>query len=422
MAGVIMMASLMDIDDKLSEKHFNYYRLVPLIQIPVMVLGLYFVMSNYRMLVSAEALISAANILRAVAFLIAIVMYMRLYFRTRNRYARFFASGLVVILAADIYRSFFAVTDYQMFVEMIVFIIGMYALNHSTFRYNIDIPYTQLVNAKRQVNLYAENLEKIVEQRTYEIGRVNQKLVTEIENAKIIQQSLLPPKRFIYKDVLFISEYIPCSTLSGDFYDIYPIDEENIGMYLLDVSGHGISAALMTMFCNNYVKSSERIIKRYRGLKPHRNLQNFYDEFNKTGFPDEMHMVIFFASYNVKTKVLKYSNGGLNQFPIVFRKSGMVEALDDNVGFPICKMADIYLPKYTSSEIVLEQGDRVFFFTDGLTDERKNQIMNEEELIEGFINHRNDTLEKLNEALHDRIFETDREFEDDITYFIMEIE
>ena len=222
---------------------------------------------------------------------------------------------------------------------------------------------------------YAKNKEKIDRRRKKESEDVNKQLGDEIENAKRSQQSLLPPRRFYYKNTLFVSEYIPCGSLSGDFYDIYQIDEDNIGMYVLDVSGHGISAALMTMFCNNYVKSTERLIKRYRGLKPHRNIQHFYDEFNKMSFPDEMHMVIFFASYNVKTRLLKYSNGGLKNFPILFKKDGQIKSLDQNIGFPICKMSDIYIPEYESTHIQLAVGDRAIFFTAGLIDESKNNIM-----------------------------------------------
>ncbi|MCK5762696.1 MAG: SpoIIE family protein phosphatase, partial [Clostridiales bacterium] len=289
-------------------------------------------------------------------------------------------------------------------------------------RYNIDIPYTQLRNAQRQIRLYTENLEKIVDKRTEEITSVNQKLTSEIENAKLIQQSLLPAKRYEFKNVLFVSEYFPCERLSGDFYDIYPIDEENIGMYILDVSGHGVSAALMTMFCNNYVKSSERLIKRYRGLKPHRNIQHFYDEFNKMNFPDEMHMVILFATYNINTGILKYSNGGLNNFPIVKRADGDIEYLDKNIGFPICKLSDIYVPEYESTEIQLNSGDKVMFFTDGLIDEKKNQVMTENELIDLLEQYHGEKLDLLNNALINVIDFKKRVLEDDITYFIMEIQ
>jgi sigma-B regulation protein RsbU (phosphoserine phosphatase) len=420
-AIAIMIASLTDLNATLNDKHFRYYKLVTIVELFVMIVAVYLVMSNYRMLVNYEALLFVSNIICFGALGVSIYKYIGLYYMTKNRYARYFASGLVIMLAARIYRFVFVVDEYQLLVELFVFAVGIYALNHATFRYNIGIPYTQLINAKRQINLYAENLEKIVDQRTKQIATVNDQLVKEIDNAKLIQQSLLPPKRFEFVNTHFISEYIPCERLSGDFYDIYPIDSENIGMYILDVSGHGVSAALMTMFCNNYIKSSERLIKRYRGLKPHRNIQNFYDEFNKMKFPDEMHMVIFFATFNVKTRILKYTNGGINNFPIVFRKNGKVEMLDDNIGFPICKMADIYLPEYVSSSRQLEVGDRVLFFTDGLTDEKKTQIMNEEELIEGFINHRNDSLEELNGAIRRKIDETEKIFEDDITYFIMEI-
>ncbi len=170
-----------------------------------------------------------------------------------------------------------------------------------------------------------------------------------------------------------MSEYFPCERLSGDFYDIYRIDEDNIGMYVLDVSGHGISAALMTMFCNNFIKSTERLIKRYRGLKPHRNLKHFYEEFNKMNFPEEMHMVIFFASYNISTRTLTYCTGGMNCYPILVRKSGDAEFLNQSQGFPICQMSEFFTPEYKSAKIDLMPGDRIVFYTDGLIDKFKKQ-------------------------------------------------
>ncbi len=139
-------------------------------------------------------------------------------------------------------------------------------------------------------------------------------------------------------------------------------------------------------------------------------------------FPDEMHMVILFATYNINTKILKYSNGGLNNFPIIKRANGDIEFLNQNIGFPICKLSDIYVPEYESTEIQLNRGDKVIFFTDGLIDEKKNQVMTENELIDLLDRYHGKKLDLLNNALINEIDLRKKVLEDDITYFIMEIQ
>lgn len=287
---------------------------------------------------------------------------------------------------------------------------------------NASMSFVNNKSHEDQLKLYAEKLDVVIEKRTQKIQDETNQFISELEYAKLIQQSLLPQKRMQFKNSTnFLSEYFPCERLSGDFYDIYKIDEDNIAMYILDVSGHGISAALMTMFCNNYIKSTERLIKRYRGLKPHRNLKHFYDEFNTMNFPEEMHMVIFFASYNVVTKVLTYCSGGMNCEPIIFKKNGSFELLDKSIGFPICKLSEFFQPDYFSEKIILEEGDKVIFYTDGLVDKLKNNIIDSEELIEIFINNSASSAKEINEILVSKINPFADDLDDDISYFIMEI-
>ena len=65
--------------------------------------------------------------------------------------------------------------------------------------------------------------------------------------AKHIQEKILPPKGVI--DNLHIDYiYKPSEMLSGDIFDVFHIDEDHIGIYISDVSGHGVAAAMMTMF------------------------------------------------------------------------------------------------------------------------------------------------------------------------------
>lgn len=301
-------------------------------------------------------------------------------------------------------------------------LVGFALILSEFYRKGVGDPLSEIDQKEKQITLYANNLERVIQKRTKDIFERNRKFTLELEYARNIQQSLLPEQRFTIRNAAFVSGYFPCEDLSGDFYDIYRIDDDHVGMYILDVSGHGISAALMTMFCNNYIKSTERLIKRYRGLKPHKNLANFYEEFNRMNFPDEMHMVIFFASYCLSTRTLNYCSGGMNCLPFILSRDGKFKFLDESLGFPICKFSDLFKPVYQSASVELQPGDRVVFYTDGLIDMDKNKVMDQVGLEEFMSDHVELSLKALNERLIGRIYPKMDKLKDDISYFIMEIE
>jgi sigma-B regulation protein RsbU (phosphoserine phosphatase) len=298
------------------------------------------------------------------------------------------------------------------FIGLILVFSRLFAINQHRTREFIS-------NREKQIKLYADKINRVIEKRTREIEKMNEKLDEDLEYARSIQQSLLPAKEETFNDVTFISNYFPCEKLSGDFYDIFRIDDNHIGMYLLDVSGHGVSAAMLTMFCKNSIISGERLIRRFRGLKPHKNLEHFYNLFNSASFPPETHMVMFFAAYNTETKVLKYSSGGLNCYPILRKNNGEIYELSDNNGFPISKLGDLYTPEYTSSTIKLNDQDLVFFYTDGLIDYQKNQVIDYDELIN--LIKENGNARVIDQILEEKINNNKNHLNDDITYFIMEV-
>lgn len=360
--------------------------------------------------------------LNAVSLILAFAVSYRVYNIKKNKYLLIFLNGIAIMILAQVVKLSYINYSYLYHLIYNLYLLISYIYIYSAIHgYNIISPIEGVINEEKQIKLYAENLEVIVDRRTTEMKSNNQRLIQEIEYAKSIQQSLLPARKVNFNKVTFVSEYFPCERLSGDFFDIYRLDDNNIGMYVLDVSGHGVSAALMTMFCNNYIKSSEKLIMKYRGLKPHRNLKHFYEEFNKMKFPDEMYMVMFFASYNIETGVLTYSSGGINCYPLVMRKDGTKEYLDKSQGFPICKMSSFFTPTYTSETTVLNKGDRVIFYTDGLVDNVKNDTISIEILEEVMYESRNLSLKSLNTRIKSYIHVDDHASEDDITYFIMEI-
>ena len=67
-------------------------------------------------------------------------------------------------------------------------------------------------------------------------------------------QRLFLPIQMLQDKRAFNAKYIPAEHLSGDFYNVVKLDENNIGIYMGDVSGHGVSAAMLTVFANQNIK------------------------------------------------------------------------------------------------------------------------------------------------------------------------
>lgn len=339
--------------------------------------------------------------------------------RKENTFAFMFAFTLLLL---SLLLTALTSNTYEMLIQShILQLFGLGYFFYHVNRNTIIVPEKEKSRLQRQFNLYAMNLKKIIDKKTHQVREANQKFIDELEYAKKIQQSLLPPPVMSYRDVKLVSGYFPCERLSGDFFDHYRLDEDNIALYLLDVSGHGISAALLTMFSNNYLKSNDKNQQLFRGLKPDRTLTYFYDQFNQINFPDEMHMVAFYATLNLSTKVMTYCSAGLNCSPIRFRRNGKIEYLDKSQGFAICKLSEFITPDYKSERIKLEKGDRLLFYTDGLIDQDKNNTFDLDALIRFINSHKNKSIEDLNRLIISTIDPLRQTLNDDITYVLLEI-
>ena len=292
------------------------------------------------------------------------------------------------------------------------------------------MPYRKLENMKNKVDDYAHNLEDLVNEKTEKLVKanlrlqdVNKKMIADIEAAKSIQQALLPSKSVKYKGVSFYSEYIPCERLSGDFFNYFKIDDENIATYIVDVSGHGLSAAMLTIFLDRSLRTKEGYYGgKYSILEPKEVLTILYEVFNNSNFPDETHIVMIYGIYNIRTKTLKYSSAGHNCPLIKISENNGIEILDENKGFPICKLGDFYKPTYKNYEINLNKDDKLLFFTDGLTELKNREIYTLEDLLHLLKNNKNLDSQKLINSISKDLFEHKNPnfLEDDITFFIME--
>ncbi|WP_010681261.1 SpoIIE family protein phosphatase [Acetivibrio cellulolyticus] len=190
-----------------------------------------------------------------------------------------------------------------------------------------------------------------------EIIKQNKKLQSELNIARKLQCSLLP-KELPEDKIEFSYIYKPCETLGGDFLDIFKIDAEHIGVYIADVSGHGVAASMLTVFLRSSINKNL--------LSPAAALKNLYTEFNRDYSDQDFYITVFYAIIDLENNTLVYSNAGHNVSPIIFNPANNKFELLRIPGIPISNWVEA--PVYIDRSLALEKSDRLFLYTDGIVE------------------------------------------------------
>jgi PAS domain S-box-containing protein len=203
-----------------------------------------------------------------------------------------------------------------------------------------------------------------------ELQEANRKMRRDLETAARIQRSLLPAELPEFPGVRFAWTFRPCEELAGDNLNVFQLDEDHVGMYVLDVSGHGVSAALLAVTLHRVLSSSSEntsIIRRprrdgngYEILPPAQVAEQLNREFS-------MHLLyrqyftILYGVLNLKTREFRFVSGG-HWGPIHVPRGGNARLLH-SPGFPIGVFEDT---TYDEHVVTLEPGDRLFIYSDGI--------------------------------------------------------
>jgi len=259
-------------------------------------------------------------------------------------------------------------------------------------------------NHRLQVFLEKANLEK---------NRMEQ----ELNIAKDIQLSMLPlvfppfPER---TDIDIYAKLIPAREVGGDFYDFYFLDEKHLGLVVGDVSGKGVPAALMMAVCKTLLKSST-----CNGFSTANILSHVNNEMAKDN-SENMFVTVFMAILNTSTGEMTYTNAGHSP-TYIKKKSGAIIKLSTVHG-PV--IAAMYGLKYKEEKIILDPGDVLFAYTDGITEAHNEagELFSDQKLCNLLLNTNfnnvEDTVKHIIQTT--KLFEGSREQFDDITALCVE--
>jgi len=228
-----------------------------------------------------------------------------------------------------------------------------------------------LVRVRAQLRL--KDLHDDLVATNVQLRQVNRELMTRnreleqgMEMAHKLQEALLPQKYPDIKNILFCHKYTPADAIGGDFFEIIDLGQDRVALFLSDVSGHGVRAALVTSAVKALLDNVEmegkspgeilcEINSRFRAVLGHMAPQVF-----ATGFL----MIIDGAN-----RTLRVANAG-HPNPLLIRKDDMTvtPVMDEEKGGPA--LGFISAPHYEIGERQLKKRDIVLGFTDGIYEVR----------------------------------------------------
>jgi len=227
----------------------------------------------------------------------------------------------------------------------------------------IDISELQ---ARVRAGLRISELSRILQFQTRQLRE-------ELAEASGYVRTLLPPP-FAYDRLSLETCFIPSAQLGGDCYDFQWLDDDNLALYLIDASGHGVGAALLSVSVFNLLHA--QLLPDSNFFQPDTVLKALNDAFqSKTqtsedttnAFFHEKYFTIWYGVYNVKTGVLTYAGAGHPPAQLLSPDGrGGVEI--QSLGAPSLPVGLFPEADYQSESIQIDRGSALYVFSDGIYD------------------------------------------------------
>ncbi len=220
-----------------------------------------------------------------------------------------------------------------------------------------------------------------------ELKMANVRMKRGLEAAAEVQKSLLPREYLEFQRVRFASAFRPCEELGGDFFNVFQLDEKHVGLYILDASGHGIPAALLSVTLS-YIMSplpdQSSLLKQqigksseYRLVPPAEVAKKLNMQF-LMDYDKPQYFTLVYGILNLETHEFRYVSAGHPNLVYISNKSDA--AILTNPGFPIGFLEEV---NYEESSVYLRPGDRLYLYSDGVTEaiNSKEEQFDERRLI-----------------------------------------
>lgn len=246
--------------------------------------------------------------------------------------------------------------------------------------------------------------------RLVEYERQRQRLEQEISIARNIQQALLPRGFRDFPHLAVSGTNIPCLSVGGDYFDVFPMTEDRTAFLIADVSGKGLGAALLTTMLQGALSGMTM------GADPERvfnHINNFLCEHAEVG----KYATLFFGILG-RDGCLEYINAG-HPSPLLLRGGELAEPFTEG-SFPVGLVPGAH---FKTARVTLEAGDTLVLFSDGVSEaaDPDDELYGVPRLREALAGRLDAPLDHLQKAVFDSVekFTRGASQADDITLLLV---
>ncbi len=286
--------------------------------------------------------------------------------------------------------------------------------------------FTSIISALRNFEYINEisELNNVLEQkvadRVSDLNESNKKLKYTLsllqedqEAGRKMQNKLLPDPVLKIQDYQFSRHLYPSLTLSGDFLDYFEINEKYVGFYIADVSGHGVSSAIVTVLLKNFVDNALekfRLENNPMILKPEAVCKRLNEELIRENFGK--YLTIFYGIIDTESNRLYYTNCG--QFPYPYYHDGSGIKIISRKGTPVGLFKS---PIFRAEELELPESFSMMMISDGILEILNQKTTDEKTLfLHSLLEHGGSDIDKTVNIMG---LDNRTSFPDDVTFLMI---
>ena len=235
---------------------------------------------------------------------------------------------------------------------------------------NLQVLLEEIISNLQEEVAERQRAEEALQESMIMVQHANDRMRSNLAAAARVQQALLPEILPVIPGVAFAWTYRPCSELGGDSLNVFQLDEDHVGLYVLDVSGHGVSASLLSVTLS-------------RVLIPRRDPSCLFIKANRAPDADTLvspaeiairlnrmfpmtedgrqYFTLIYGILNVRNGAFRYTCAGHPPPLYLAPNQKVIQCEIGNV--PIGLFEDSH---YEEGTIQLQPGGRLFLYSDGV--------------------------------------------------------
>ena len=277
-------------------------------------------------------------------------------------------------------------------------------------------------------------LQQKLADKNHDLAGMNQRLhcahkliEDDLKAAAWMQERLLPAPTLQAHGVRCEWRLQPSGYVAGDIFNFFVMDEKQVGFYLLDVSGHGVPAAMLSVALGMMLtpdathggplKSYNRDTGLFEVLLPDDAIRELNRRFQ---LKDDRYFTMIYGLFDTHSSILRMAQAG-HPSPILIRKDSRLQILGSG-GMPIGVWPDI---EFDCFDVSIKHGDRLLLYSDGVTECKSvhGETFGEDRVVDCLEQLSTRPLDELLGELMDvvRSWRGDSEFEDDLSLLAIEM-